>query len=211
MEIKVAILFDKNNDWIFKFFQKRIFNFENISVTYFFNEEEVINFDVVFILGYTKILPRSFLENNRFNLVVHESDLPKGKGFSPVQWQILEGKSEITISLIEALEKFDTGDILLQRKMKLDGTELYPEIRKKQAENTIQIIEDFLKIYPNFIPLKQIGEESFYRKRNIHDSELDISKTISENFNLLRIGNNEEWPSFFYFKGIKYVLKIYKE
>ena len=95
--------------------------------------------------------------------------------------------------------------------MKLDGTELYPEIRKKQAENTIQIIEDFLKIYPNFIPLKQIGEESFYRKRNINDSELDISETIAENFNLLRIGNNEEWPSFFYFKGIKYILKIYKE
>ena len=165
----------------------------------------------MFILGYTKILPSRFLENNRLNLVVHESDLPKGKGFSPVQWQIVEGKSEITISLIEALEKFDTGDILLQRKMKLDGTELYPEIRKKQAENTIQIIEDFLKIYPNFIPLKQIGEESFYRKRNINDSELDISETIAENFNLLRIGNNEEWPSFFYFKGIKYILKIYKE
>ena len=81
MEIKVAILFDKNNDWIFKFFQKPIFNFENISVTYFFNEEEVINFDVVFILGYTKILPSRFLEKNRLNLVVHESDLPKGKGF----------------------------------------------------------------------------------------------------------------------------------
>ena len=29
------------------------------------------------------------------------------------------------------------------------------------------------------------------------DGELDISKKIQENFNLLRVGNNDAWPSFF--------------
>ena len=46
----------------------------------------------MFVIGYTKILPKEFLEGNKLVLVIHESDLPKGKGFSPVQWQILEGK-----------------------------------------------------------------------------------------------------------------------
>ena len=137
--------------------------------------------------------------------------MPKGKGFAPVQWQLLEGCSEITVSLIEAAEKFDSGDIFQQLKIVFDGTELYEEIREKQAIATIDIISDFLISYPNISCSKQIGEESFYPKRTLADGELDISKTIQENFNLLRVGNNDAWPSFFYYKGVKYILKIFKD
>ena len=66
-------------------------------------------------------------------------------------------------------------------------------------------------MYPNYKRQKQIGEETFYPKRAKKDSELDISKSIEENFNLLRIGNNEDWPSFFHYRGKKYILKIFKE
>jgi methionyl-tRNA formyltransferase len=144
-------------------------------------------------------------------LVVHESDLPKGKGYAPIQWQLLEGRSEITISLIEAAKKFDSGDILHQLKIVFDGTELYDEIREKQAIASIDIISDFLTSYPSISRSKQIGNESYYPKRTLADGELDISKTIKENLNLLRIGNNDEWPSFFYYNGVKYILKIFKE
>ena len=43
------------------------------------------------------------------------------------------------------------------------------------------------------------------------DSELNINKTIRENFNLMRINNNNEWPSFFYYRENKYILKIFKK
>jgi len=46
------------------------------------------------------------------NLVVHESDLPRGKGFAPVKWQILDGKKEIPVCLLETTEQVDSGDIL---------------------------------------------------------------------------------------------------
>ncbi len=211
MKIKVAFLFDKNNDWIFNFFKQFSFNSNNFLIYNFFDPDEVKNFDIVFILGYTKILPSEFLVNNNLNLVVHESDLPKGKGFSPIQWQLLEGKSEITISLIEACERVDSGDIFLQNKINFKGTELYKEIREIQAKATLSIINDFLKIYPNIKTKKQVGNESFYRRRTKLDGELDITKTIEENFNLMRIGNNESWPSFFYYKGIKYIINIFED
>ena len=41
-------------------------------------------------------------------------------------------------------------------------------------------------------------------------SHLDLS-AIKDNFNLLRIGNNEAWPSFFIYKGNKYIIKIYQD
>ena len=211
MRYKVAFLFDKNNDWIYNFFKKYNFNLKNFSINQFFNKEEIEGFDILFILGYTKILSSQFLQKNRLNLVVHESDLPKGKGFSPIQWQILDGKSEIVVSLLEATEKVDSGDIFLQTKIILNGTELYQEIREKQAKATFSIISKFLKIYPNINPKKQIGNETFYPIRKKSDGELDISKTLKENFNLLRIGNNESWPSFFFYKGVKYTIKIFKE
>ncbi len=211
MDIKIAFVFDKKNSWIFDFFQRHKFDGENYSFTYLFDIDEVYDFDIVFLLGQTKIFPKEVLKRNKLNLVVHESDLPKGKGFAPVQWQLLDGCSEITVSLIEAAERFDSGDILNQSTILFDGTELYDEIRQKQAFASIEIISDFLKSYPNISRSKQTGNESFYPKRTSDDGELDISKTIEENFNLLRVGNNDEWPSFFYHKGVKYIIKIFKE
>ena len=57
----------------------------------------------------------------------------------------------------------------------------------------------------------QEGEETFYNRRNSKDAELDINKTIKEQFNLLRISDNERYPAFFKIEGKKYSLKIYKE
>jgi len=206
----VALLFDKDNNWIYDFFKNRKLEFKNYSINNFFRADEVLDFDIVFLLGYTKILPNKFLQRNKLTLVVHESDLPKGKGFAPIQWQLLEGQSEIKVSLIEATDNVDSGDIFLQSIITFDGTELYEEIREKQAIATINIISEFLKLYPNITRTKQVGNETFYPKRKSADGELDISKTLQENFNLLRVGNNDAWPSFFYFKGVKYVLKISK-
>ncbi len=73
---------------------------------------------------------------NKHNLVIHESDLPKGKGWSPVTWQVLEGKDVIPITLFEAAKNVDAGDIYLQEFIHLDGSELLEEIKHKQGVYT---------------------------------------------------------------------------
>ena len=45
-----------------------------------------------FMLGCTRIISKEKLILNQHNLVVHESGLPKGRGFAPMTWQILKGK-----------------------------------------------------------------------------------------------------------------------
>ena len=42
----------------------------------------------------------------------------------------------------------------------------------------------------------QIGEETFYSRRNKEDSELDIKKSIESQFNLFRVCDNEKYPAF---------------
>ena len=122
-----------------------------------------------------------------------------------------EGANKITVSLIEANNNVDGGDIILQSELKLHGLELYNEIRLKQAEVTFNLISEFLKKYPNHERIKQVGEGSFFPKRNPEDGELDINKTIKEQFNKLRIGNNDSWPSFFKINGKKFIIKIYND
>jgi len=45
----------------------------------------------------------------------------------------------------------------------------------------------------------------------LSDSELDAHKTIEEQFNLLRISDNDRYPAYFTKHGFRYILKIYKE
>jgi methionyl-tRNA formyltransferase len=76
---------------------------------------------------------------HRHNLVVHESALPQGQGWSPVTWQILEGASRIPITLLEANADLDAGPIYLQQQIALKGHELVQEWRALQAQATLEI------------------------------------------------------------------------
>src|SRR3989338_1836636 len=125
-KLKVAILLDPANNWIEKYI-KDIRDIKELSARYHFHfyqqPKEIKNFEIVLILGYTKILSKEFLRANRLNIVIHESNLPEGKGFSPLQWQILEEKNNIPVCLFEAAEEVDTGDILERSFIKLSGDE----------------------------------------------------------------------------------------
>lgn len=143
------------------------------------------SYDVLFILSYHRLLEEYYLKLNKHNIVIHASDLPQGKGWAPLFWQVLEGKHEITFTIFEASSGADNGDIYFQKNLFLTGYELNEELRQKQAKLTIQMCLEFVETYPSYLPAKkQRGEESFYPKRPPEDSKLDINKTIKEQFNL---------------------------
>ena len=208
----VTFLLDKTNLWFEK--QLRSFNFRlnnkfNFKITK--NPNSIINQNIVFPLSYTKILPISFLNRNELVLILHPSKLPNDKGFAPLQNQILKGKNKVFISLIKAVNKVDAGPICYQTYFTLDGTELSDEIRQIQGEQYLKLIKKFLIKYPNIKLRKQRGEGNFNKRRTIKDSELNINKTIKQQINHLRINDNNLYPSFFYYKGQKYVIKIFKK
>ncbi len=110
--------------------------------------EKVTQGDILFILGFFKIVPAGVLKRNKTNIVVHESALPKGRGWSPVSWLTLEGAREIPLTLFEAVEKVDAGCVYLRDKVKLRGDELLPEIREKVSTSMMRLCEKFVRAYP---------------------------------------------------------------
>lgn len=202
----IAIL-TSPHQWFVNFAQ----TFANkIGCPVFFKHEDIgSEFDTVFILSYHRIISAEFLSQHRHNLVVHGSNLPQGKGWAPVIWQILEGHNDIVFTLFEADAKTDNGPYYLKKTVSFSGYELGPEIRTIQAQACIDLCEEFVTRYHELVPQEQQGPESFYPKRSAQDSKLDINKTIAEQFNLLRVVDNEDYPAFFYKDGHKYLIKIY--
>lgn len=214
LNYSIAFLSDGNswiNEYIIEFAYKIELLGHNVDIIHEINEKK--KYDMMFILSYSKILTGEILRLNKNNLVVHESDLPAGKGWSPLSWQILKGNTECKITLFEADEYVDSGKIYLKDIMYFTGNELIDEIRKIQSEYTLKMCLDFILNRKEIIDkaIDQEGVETFYPKRTPKDSELNINKTIKEQFNLLRIVDNEKYPAFFYINNEKYVLKIIKD
>jgi methionyl-tRNA formyltransferase len=205
----IQILCDNPNSWIIPYaLQLKSILIKQHEVIFTHNHGDVIAGDVLMLLSCEKLFKQ--LNLNKNNLVVHESDLPKGKGWSPLTWQIIEGKNEIPVTLIEATEQVDAGDIYGQEIIVLKGTELVDGLREKQGEATIKLLLNFIENYPNNERKKQEGEESFYPRRKSEHNQLDIHKTIAEQFNLLRVCDNERYPAWFEIHREKFIIKIEK-
>jgi UDP-2,4-diacetamido-2,4,6-trideoxy-beta-L-altropyranose hydrolase len=166
--------------------------------------------DVCLLLSCGRLLSSEQLALHRHNLVVHESALPQGQGWSPMTWQILEGASQIPITLFEATAALDAGPIYLQRTIDLQGTELVDEWRTLQAEATINLCLEWLDRHSEVIAQArpQQGEASHYRRRRGADSQLDPHRSLAEQFNLLRVVDNQRYPAFVEIEGRRYELQI---
>lgn len=207
----VQVLIDNPNSWMWDYakqLEKVIYDcgFHSLFRS---SVSQVTKGDYLFLLSCEKVIPKEVLALNEYNLVIHAADLPKGRGFSPLTYQVLEGKNDIVVSLIEAALKVDEGQIYLQETLHFEGHELIGEMRRA----LYYCIANFVKVVLDYgLPegTAQCGEPSYYERRKPSESELDINKPLIEQFNLLRVVDNECYPAFFIYKNCKYVLKVEK-
>ncbi len=172
--------------------------------------DEIPTGDIAFFLSCENLIKADIRSRNTYSLVVHSSSLPQGKGWSPLTWQILEGKNKITNTLFEAVDKVDAGKIYFQNEMTFAGDELLPELHQIQGKSINELILTFIEQYHSRNGREQVGVENFYPKRTLKDSELDVHKTIAEQFDLLRVVDNERYPAFFQYRGHTYIISIKK-
>ncbi len=164
-----------------------------------------------FVLGWERLLDRDFRSRFRHTLVVHASDLPRGRGMSPLSWQILEGRREVVVTLLEAEDAADSGDIYAQERLQFEGTELLPEMHDVLGAATVRLCERAIMLFTSgdLLGRPQTGEPSSYRRRRPSDSRLDPTKTLEAQFDLLRVVDNRKYPAFFEIRGRAYELHIH--
>lgn len=168
--------------------------------------------DLCFFLGCGQLVSPEQLTMHSHNMVVHASDLPRGRGWSPLTWQVLEGRRRVPVTLLEAVASVDAGDIYLQQWIDLAGHELLGEIREEIALATQALCRAFVNKYPDVVEQArpQSGEPSYYPRRGPADSMLNPNQSLADQFELLRVVDNDRYPAFFELRGQQYRLRIQK-
>ena len=167
--------------------------------------------DILFLISCHEIIDEQERGRYHKSLVIHASDLPTGRGWSPHVWQILEGCNEIIVSLLEAKDEVDSGDVWLKKRIHVEEHELADEINQKIFKTEMELMNFALDAFDEVIPIKQDNSKAtYYPKRKPKDSKIDPEKTIADQFDLLRISDPKRYPAFFDYRGHRYNLTIKK-
>lgn len=177
--------------------------------TIVFDKSNLKGGDILFLVSCSQIIRDTERKKYKATLVLHASDLPQGRGWSPHIWSILGGANQIVVSLLDASEPVDSGAIWLKTKFTLDGHELLPEINAKLFAAELLLMTQVVEQFETIKPIQQVGVPGAYMpKRSPVDSMVDPYKTIAEQFNLLRVADTQRYPTFFSYLGKKYFIKI---
>lgn len=168
--------------------------------------------DIMFLLSCSQVIDDVIKKQYRHCLVLHASDLPRGRGWSPYIWNILEGDNELTVCVLEADLPVDSGDIWLRKRFSLQGHELLPEIYSLLFAAEISLMNEVINRLSDIQPEQQdASKASNYPRRTPEDSRLDPDKSIAEQFDLLRVVDTDRFPAFFELHGQRYILTIKKD
>jgi methionyl-tRNA formyltransferase len=101
--------------------------------------------DVIVVMAYGQILPRTILEIPQIAcLNLHASLLPRHRGAAPLQAAIVAGDRETGISVMFMDEGLDTGDVLLQKRIEIAPDETGGSLHDRLAEIAVPALNDAL-------------------------------------------------------------------
>ena len=178
-------------------------------IAIFTDKKDLLSGDILFLISCGQILNLVDRQKFKKTLVLHASDLPGGRGWSPHIWAILSGVRKIVVSLLEAEQQVDTGAIWEKRVFCLDGTELYDEINEKLFKTELSLMTYALQNFHSVNPIPQPSlNDPHYPRRTPGDSKLDVHKTLADQFDLIRVADPDRYPAFFEFRNRKYICRL---
>lgn len=147
----------------------------------FFKEQ---SFDLLIQGGWQRLFPIEVLKTLSIGAIGgHGSSdyLPKGRGRSPLNWSLIEGKNRFIMHLFLMREGADDGDVIDTEVFDINE---FDDIRTLYYKNTIVTKRMMLRIIPKLLKgeivcWSQQGIPSYYPKRNQEDGiiqweEMDV-------------------------------------
>lgn len=166
--------------------------------------------DFLFLVSCSQIVTAEIRDGYRYALVIHASALPKGRGWSPHIWSILDGADHLSVTLLDAADPVDSGSIWHQLRLPLVGNELHDEINAALFAAEIQLLQWAIENCQKTLPVPQTGEPTYYRRRRPADSQIDVDMTLREAFDLIRVSDPTRYPAFFDHLGRRYKIMLEK-
>jgi len=168
--------------------------------------------DILFLISCSEIITKEDRSLYTVSLVLHASDLPKGRGWSPHVWEISTGADHITLSLIEVEENVDSGAIWKKTTIPIEKHLLWYEINHLLFTYEIEMMDYAVNHINTVNPCPQSFDKQggYYPLRTPENSEIDPNKTIAEQFDLMRVCEPDRYPVYFNYLGYKYCIRLEK-
>jgi len=141
--------------------------------------------DVFVVIAYGKILSSEILAIPRYGCWnAHASLLPRWRGAAPIHWALLEGDSFTGVGIIKMDEGLDTGDLLLEEKVRIKENDNLVTLSQKLSilsstliYKSLEIIEKEPKAVNSKLSpqIKRNLEIKYARMINKEDYKLDFN------------------------------------
>ena len=117
-----------------------------VNNTEFKDEIRQLNPDLVCVVAYGVILPKSFLKIPPLGCInLHPSMLPNYRGPAPIQWAILNGDKKTGVTIMYLNEKMDAGDIIKQQEVEIEENETTGELWDKLSKIGSNLLVETVK------------------------------------------------------------------
>lgn len=132
--------------------------------------------DLVLFYGWSWIVSADLLERHTC-LMLHPSPLPRYRGGSPIQNQIIAGEASSKVSLFVMTEELDAGDLVGQEDLSLIGTldDIFKRIEDSGFELTCHILEHGMQRVP-----QDNSVATYCKRRSPSDSEITAEELASK-------------------------------
>lgn len=145
---------------------------------------------MIFIPHWSYIISRHIHEQYEC-VVFHMTDLPFGRGGSPLQNLIIRGIKDTKISALKVSDGLDTGDIYLKKSLSLAGTanEIFIRSTSVVAQMIAEIIKQDLK------PVPQEGLVTEFKRRKPEEGSIGKLDELEKVFDYIRMLDCEGYPN----------------
>jgi methionyl-tRNA formyltransferase len=174
----------------------------------FFKKEK---FDLLIQGGWQRLFPAEVIDTLKIGAVgVHGSSdfLPKGRGRSPINWSLIEGKKRFIIQYFLIKSGIDDGDIFHYEKFDINEWDDCRTLYYKNSVITKKVLLEWIPrlLVGKFSVKPQTGLPTYYPKRTPEDGLIVWSKTVFEIYNLIRALTKPYPGAFSYLNGKKIII-----
>jgi len=147
----------------------------------------------IFFLHWSWIVPADLIDNYEC-VCFHMTDVPYGRGGSPLQNLILLGQRTTKLTALRMTAEVDAGPVYLKEDLNLDGSaeEIYFRANLLAAKMSERLIREQRQ------PVPQSGEPVLFKRRRPKDSQLPSVRSLSQLYDFIRMLDAEGYPRAFY-------------
>jgi methionyl-tRNA formyltransferase len=126
-------------------------------------------------------------------VIFHMTDLPYGRGGSPLQNLIVRGHDETMLAALQCVKDLDAGPVYMKRHLSLSGTA--EEILSRASEVMEEMIADIVLTRPE--PVPQQGEVVLFKRRTPKEGDLSGLIELPRVYDHIRMLEAEGYPPAF--------------